>query len=225
MAKTPGGIDYHDKMIIAHAVFACIAALFAAPAAILVGRYFRTRSWWFRAHLYLQSITAICVIVVFAVGLVAVSSGASHTIQLTGPKADPHHDLGLAILILFLLQFFLGIAAHYSHSAGPAGAQKGAAFPTLTTPKHILRHVHVVCGVVMTALLYAGVKTGMDEWDMVSDMGTRVPEGIVVVYWLLFGIEVAVYLFGWVLEPIRAKTMSRTSSIEVGSEEKVQVGA
>ncbi|KAF7292044.1 Cytochrome b561 domain-containing protein [Mycena indigotica] len=227
MAKKPtDGVDYHDKMIIAHAVFACIATLFTAPAAILIGRYFRGRPWWFKAHLWLQSVTASCIIIVFAVGIVAVLSGASHIVQLTGPKADAHHDLGLAILILFLLQYLLGIAAHYTHSAGPAGAQKGAAFPTLSTPKHALRHLHVFCGVAMTALLYAGVKTGMDEWDTVSDMGTRVPSGIVVVYWLFFGIEVAAYLFGWVMEPLRAKKTQRAAaSLDGGSEEKVAVEA
>ncbi|KAF7292046.1 Cytochrome b561 domain-containing protein [Mycena indigotica] len=125
MAKKPtDGVDYHDKMIIAHAVFACIATLFTAPAAILIGRYFRGRPWWFKAHLWLQSVTASCIIIVFAVGIVAVLSGASHIVQLTGPKADAHHDLGLAILILFLLQYLLGIAAHYTHSAGPAGAER-----------------------------------------------------------------------------------------------------
>jgi hypothetical protein len=78
--------------------------------------------------------------------------------------------------------------------------------------------MHVVFGIVMTALLYAGVKTGMDEWDMVSDMGTLVPKGIVVAYWVLFGLEVAAYFFGWIMEPIRAS--SRQSSIDLS--EKVE---
>ncbi|KAJ7146450.1 hypothetical protein C8R44DRAFT_864218 [Mycena epipterygia] len=150
------------------------------------------------------------------VGLVAVSSGGNGN-QLTGPKKDAHHDLGLAIIVLFLLQFFLGVVAHFTHSAGPG--TKDSAFPTLTTPKSPLRHLHVVFGIVMTALLYAGVKTGMDEWDMVSDMGTLVPKGIVVTYWVIFGLEVAAYVFGWVLEPIRG---GRQVSIDLGSSEKVQ---
>nr|GAT54671.1 predicted protein [Mycena chlorophos] len=222
MAKGAGGIDYHDKMIIAHAVFASIATLITAPAAILTGRYFRNRPWWFKTHLYLQSITAACIFLVFVVGSVAVKSGASHSAQFIGPKRDAHHDLGLAVFILLMSQYLLGVAAHFTHSAGWKGGE-GSAFPTLTTPKHLLRHVHVFCGVAMTALLYAGVKTGMDEWNMVSDMGTLVPTGIVVVYWVIFGIEVAVYLFGWLMEPIRAgSTKSGASSIQAAeTDEKV----
>lgn len=190
---------------------ASVATLITAPAAILIGRYFRSRSWWFKVHVLLQSVTAVFVILVFSLGIVAVASGGNGN-QLTGPKMDPHHDLGLAVLVLFLLQFVLGIGAHYTHSAGPAHA-KDPAFPTMTTPKSALRHLHVVCGVVMTALLYAGVKTGMDEWDMVSDMGTLVPQAVVVLYWVIFGLEVAAYFFGWVMEPIRA-SRSRPSSID-----------
>ncbi|KAJ7696770.1 hypothetical protein B0H17DRAFT_1053001 [Mycena rosella] len=200
MPKTPPGvIDYHDQMIIAHAVFASVATLITAPAAILVGRYFRSQRWWFNTHLTLQTLTAFS-------SSRSVSSGGNGD-QLTGPKADPHHDIGLAIIVLFLLQFLLGVVAHFTHSAGPSSSD--SAFPTLTTPKSPLRHLHVIFGIVMTALLYAGVKTGMDEWDMVSDMATLVPKGIVVVYWVIFG-----------LEPIRAS--GRKDSIDAGSSEKVQ---
>ncbi|KAJ7511742.1 hypothetical protein B0H11DRAFT_1952852 [Mycena galericulata] len=139
--------DFHDKMIIAHAVLASLATLITAPAAILIGRYFRSRRWWFKMHLTLQTVTAIFVITLFAVGLIAVSSGG-HGYQLVGPKKDPHHDIGLAIMVLFLVQFFLGIVAHYTHSEGPGKY-------TLTTPKSPIRHLHVVFGIIMTALLGA----------------------------------------------------------------------
>ncbi|KAJ6617444.1 hypothetical protein B0H10DRAFT_2218600 [Mycena sp. CBHHK59/15] len=155
-------------MIIAHAVLASVAALITAPAAVLIGRYFRSHRWWFKTHLALQTLTAIFVITLFAVGLVAVASGG-HGAQLVGPKKDPHHDLGLAIVVLFLLQFVLGVVAHNTHSEGPGPY-------TLMTPKSPLRHLHGIFGIIMTALLYAGIKTGMDEWDMVSDMGTLVPK-------------------------------------------------
>ncbi|KAJ7144810.1 hypothetical protein C8R43DRAFT_565250 [Mycena crocata] len=217
MAEKPAeGIDYHDTMIIAHAVIASTATLITAPAAILVGRYFRTRRWWFKTHLILQTLTAVFIITNVSVGLIAVASGGNGD-QLTGPKKDPHHDLGLAIILLFLLQFILGVVSHYTHSEGLV--QRGA-FPTLTTPKSPLRHLHVVLGIVMTGLLYAGVKTGMDEWDAVSDMHTLVPKGIVVAYWVIFGLEVAAYFFGWALEPIRAG--GRDDSIDSGSTEKME---
>ncbi|KAJ6457369.1 hypothetical protein C8R45DRAFT_943314 [Mycena sanguinolenta] len=210
------GFDYHDSMIVAHAVLVSVATLLTAPAAILIGRYFRSRSWWFRVHVTLQTLTAIFVMVGVTVSLVAVNHNGNGT-QLVGPKKDPHHDLGLAILILFLVQFALGVIAHYTHSAGHT---KGAAFPTLTTPKNPLRHVHVVFGVVITALLYAGVKTGMDEWDRVADNATLVPKGVRVAYWVLFGLAVGAYLLGWILEPIRGG--SQLDSVDAGSTEKME---
>ncbi|KAF8215689.1 hypothetical protein K438DRAFT_2007996 [Mycena galopus ATCC 62051] len=209
------GYDYHDAMIVGHAVLVSIATLLTAPAAILIGRYFRSRSWWFKVHLALQTITAIFVIVGVSVSLRAVSHNGNGN-QLVGPLKDPHHDLGFSILILFLVQFTLGVAAHYTHSAGPA---KGA-FPTLTTPKNPLRHVHVGFGIIMTALLYAGVKTGMDEWDAVADNATHVPTGVRIVYWVLFGLAVAAYVFGWILEPFRGG--SQQDSVDAGSTEKVE---
>jgi len=213
----PGVYDYHDAMIVFHAVLVSVATLLTAPAAILIGRYFRSRSWWFKVHLTLQTVTAILVITGTALSLVAVDHNGNGN-QLTGRLKDPHHDLGLSILVLFLLQFVIGVGAHYTHSAGHA---KGtSAFPTLTTPKNPLRHVHVVFGIIMTALLYAGVKTGMDEWDSVADNGTLVPNGVRVVYWVLFGLAVAGYVFGWILEPIRGG--SRRNSVAGSMEEKVQ---
>ncbi|KAJ6541612.1 hypothetical protein B0H19DRAFT_1268593 [Mycena capillaripes] len=212
------GLDYHDKMIVVHSVLGSVATLITAPAAILIGRYFRSRSWWFKAHVTLQTMTAILVIVGTALSLHAVDHNGNGN-QLTGRLKDPHHDLGLSVLVLFLVQFVIGVVAHYTHSAGH-GYGKDSAFPTLMTPKNPLRHVHVVFGIVMTALLYAGVKTGMDEWDNVADNATKVPKGIVVAYWVLFGLAVAAYFFGWILEPIRGG--SQQSSIDVGSMEKVQ---
>ncbi|KAJ6541609.1 hypothetical protein B0H19DRAFT_1268591 [Mycena capillaripes] len=213
MPKQPTvGLDYHDKFIVVHAVLACVATLITAPAAILIGRYFRGRRWWFNTHLTLQTMSLVLIVPSVALGLQSIGHN-HHGSQLTGAKADPHHDLGLSILILFLVQFLVGVIAHYTHAAAPA---KGSTFPTLTTPKNPLRHVHVVFGVVMTALMYAGVKTGMDEWDDVADNATKVPKGIRIVYWIFFGLAVAAYVLGWVLEPIRAG--SRENSIAESTE-------
>ncbi|KAK7063588.1 CBD9-like protein [Favolaschia claudopus] len=210
------GFDYHDSMIVAHAVLVSVAALLTAPAAILIGRYFRGRSWWFRVHLTLQTLTFVLFVPGTILSLVAVNHNGNGT-QLVGRLKDAHHDLGLSVLILFLLQFVIGIIAHYTHSAGYLRTNT---FPTLTTPKNPLRHVHVVFGVVITALLYTGVKTGMDEWDNVADKGTLVPKGVRVMYWVLFGLAVAAYLFGWVLEPFRGG--KRDEPLDIGSTEKVE---
>ncbi|KAF7347205.1 CBD9-like protein [Mycena venus] len=214
----PNVFDYHDKFIVVHAVLACVATLITAPAAILIGRYFRTRRWWFNTHLILQTFTATLIIPSVALGLQSIAHN-HHGDQLTGKKADPHHDLGLSILILFLVQFLIGVGAHYTHSEGYT---KDSVFPTLTTPKNPLRHIHVMFGIIMTALLYAGVKTGMDEWDDVADNGTLVPKGVRVIYWVLFGLAVAAYFVGWIFEAIPGRGGSRPHSVDAGSTEKAE---
>ncbi|KAJ7239790.1 hypothetical protein B0H12DRAFT_1135754 [Mycena haematopus] len=219
MPKVPSNVlDYHDKFIVVHATLACVATLFTAPAAILIGRYFRTRRWWFNTHLTLQTFTAALIIPSFALGLQSIGHN-KHGNQLTGKKADPHHDFGLAVLILFLVQFLIGVGAHYTHSAGYV---KTNVLPTLTTPKNPIRHVHVVFGIILTALLYACVKTGLDEWDAVADNGTLVPKGIRVAYWVLFGLAVGAYLVGWVFEAIPSRGGSQRDSVDVGSTEKAE---
>ncbi|KAJ6457373.1 hypothetical protein C8R45DRAFT_943318 [Mycena sanguinolenta] len=217
MPHEPANVfDYHDKFIIVHATLACVATLFTAPAAILIGRYFRTRRWWFNTHLILQTLTAALIVPSFALGIQSIAHNG-HGNQLTGKKADPHHDFGLAVLILFLVQFLLGVGAHYTHSAGYV---KDNVFPTLTTPKNPLRHVHVVFGIIMTALLYACVKTGMDEWDDVADNGTLVPKGVRVLYWVLFGLAVGAYFVGWIFEAIPGRSRSQQASFDGESTEK-----
>ncbi|KAF8215684.1 hypothetical protein K438DRAFT_606359 [Mycena galopus ATCC 62051] len=212
------GLDYHDKFIVIHATLACVATLFTAPAAILIGRYFRTRRWWFNTHLALQTFTAALIIPSFALGLQSIAHNG-HGNQISGKGADPHHDFGFAVLILFFVQFTIGVGAHYTHSAGYV---KDHLFPTLTTRKNPLRYVHIVFGIIMTALLYACVKTGMDEWDAVADNGTLVPKGIRVAYWVLFGLAVAVYLLGWVFEAIPSRGGSRQETVDDGSTEKAE---
>jgi cytochrome b561 len=194
-----------------------VATLLTAPAAILIGRYFRTRRWWFNTHMVLQTFTAVLIIPSVALGLQSIGHN-HHGDQLTGKKADPHHDLGLAILILFLVQFLIGVGAHYTRG----GYAKEKIFPTFTTPKNPLRHVHVVFGIAMTALLYAGVKTGMDEWDDVADNATLVPKGFRVAYWVFFGLAVGAYFVGWVVEAIPGQggSLRQDSSVDAGSTEK-----
>lgn len=150
------------------AVFACIAALITAPAALLIARYFRSRAWWFKAHLILQSLTVGCVFILFVLSTVAVSSGG-HGTQFTGLKKDPHHDLGLSIFILLFMEAIFGIAAHYTSSKQ---STTYGAFPTIRAKKSLLRHLHLWYGIVVAGALYAAIKSGITEWNEVSDSGT-----------------------------------------------------
>ncbi|KIK68369.1 hypothetical protein GYMLUDRAFT_68234 [Collybiopsis luxurians FD-317 M1] len=197
----PSGFDYHDKMIIAHAVFASITTLITVPAAILVARYFRSRAWWFKAHVILQALTVACTILFFILSTVAVASGGNGS-QFVGPKKDPHHDLGLSVVILLLVEAVFGVAAHCTFTKQ---STTDGAFPTIKAEKSALRHVHGLYGVFIAAFLYAGVKTGMDEWNMVADSKTMVPSGIQIAFWVIFSLEVAAYVVGWFLEASPSK--------------------
>ncbi|KAJ3716393.1 hypothetical protein EV361DRAFT_910527 [Lentinula raphanica] len=198
-ASTGPGYDYHDTLIIAHAVFASLAALITAPAAILVARYFRSRTWWFKAHIILQIVTVAFTILLFVLSTVAVASGG-HGTQFVGPKKDPHHDLGLSIVILLWVEAIFGVAAHYTHTAH--SVTEGT-FPTIKAKKSPLRHLHAWYGIFVAGLLYAGIKTGIDEWNMVADSGTLVPRGIEITFWVIFALEIAAYVSGWFLEAFR----------------------
>ncbi|KAJ4490034.1 hypothetical protein J3R30DRAFT_3399475 [Lentinula aciculospora] len=216
-ADTQGpGYDYHDTLIIAHAVLASIATLITAPAAILVARYFRSRTWWFRAHVVLQAFTVVFTIMFFTLSAVAVASGG-HGTQFVGPKKDPHHDLGLSVAILLWVEAIFGIAAHYTHTAHSATS---GAFPTIKAKKSPLRHLHAWYGIFVAGLLYAGMKTGIDEWNMVADSGTLVPNGIQIAFWVIFSLEIAAYVIGWFLEAFRGQRNSRMISDHLGDEEK-----
>ncbi|KAH7869500.1 hypothetical protein F5879DRAFT_919695 [Lentinula edodes] len=210
------GFDYHDTLIIAHAVFASMATLITAPAAILVARYFRSRAWWFKAHVVLQTLTVVFTVIFFTLSTVAVASGG-HGTQFVGPKKDPHHDLGLSVVILLWVEAIFGIAAHYTHTEH---SKTHSAFPTIKARKSPLRHLHAWYGIFVAGLLYAGMKTGIDEWNMVADSGTLVPSGIQIAFWVIFSLEIAAYVIGWTLEAFRGKSNLRMISDHSTDEDK-----
>lgn len=52
----------------------------------------------------------------------------------------------------------------------------------------------------------AQVYTGFDEWNETSNSETKVPYGVIVVFWVLFSVEVFAYIVGWiVMEPLGRK--------------------
>ena len=49
----------------------------------------------------------------------------------------------------------------------------------------------------------AQVYTGYDEWNETSNSETKVPYGIIIVFWILLSVEVFAYVVGWiVMEPL-----------------------
>jgi len=168
--------SYYSKLIVAHAVFGSLAAMILAPAAILSARWLRNTRW-FPAHALLNLATAMSIVITFALGTQAAMSGG-HGSQFVGEHASRHHKLGLAVFILVILQSVGGAAIHWL----PQG--------------HFIRWSHVGIGLVVAGCLYAQTYLGFGEWNENTDTGTTVPRGVVIVFWILFALEVAAYVAG-----------------------------
>lgn len=84
--------SYHDKLIIAHAVFASIAVLILIPSALIIARYLRGNPIWFKAHSVLNATATVFIIIVFSLGTAAVAS-AGNGPEFTGESSDTHHQV------------------------------------------------------------------------------------------------------------------------------------
>lgn len=174
--------DFHDKVIVVHAIFASIAVLGTAPAAILLGRYLRHNSRWFAYHRLLNIATVLLIILAFGLGTAAVNSQGAGT-QFSGPQHDLHHDLGLTMFLLVLLEGLLGVVAH---SVKP--------FRTILE-KSIVRWGHIIFGIIVMGLLITESWVGFDEWNSMQSTGTYTPDGVRYIFVLIASAEVAAYLY------------------------------
>jgi len=165
----------HDKLAIPHALFACIAALFTMPIALLAGRYLRSGPRWFKVHAIFNTITILIIILVFGLGMGAVASGG-HGTQFSGRGSDLHHKVGLVIFLIVVLQGIIGFLAHNT----PSG--------------HFVRRLHVPFGIIVAAGVYWEVWEGMhNEWVETSTSLTATPESIQILFWALFLVSVTAY--------------------------------
>lgn len=170
--------SYHDQLIIAHAVFACIGVLLLAPTGILLASFLRSTPSWFKLHAGAQGSFLVFMVITFALGIRAVDGVE---LKDTTDNATLHHRLGFACFFLVVLQVTIGILAHYTQ-----GAPK----------RHWSRYIHIVTGVGLAALGYATVYDGFYEWGVASDAGTLTPRGVRIVFWVLLALAMAAYTFG-----------------------------
>ncbi|EHA53857.1 hypothetical protein MGG_04669 [Pyricularia oryzae 70-15] len=92
--------QYHT-LILAHGILATMAFLFLVPAAVMTARFYTGRAGFaVKYHAYMNVLALGLVIVVFILGWFAVGPTRSLT--------NPHHGIGVAILVLFILQAFGG---------------------------------------------------------------------------------------------------------------------
>ncbi|KAL8276594.1 hypothetical protein RQP46_011017 [Phenoliferia psychrophenolica] len=187
-ASLYGGIfDFHDIVIIAHAVTGCLAACILVPAGILVARWCRGSPSWFKVHLALLLAGLVFIFACLGTAVIAVGSGGHGTQFSDKTTVDrDHHKLGLSVVLVMLVQAFIGLASRLTK---PSDGISRRSF---------LRWFHIVAGVVTTALLYAAVYDGFYEWDITSDSGTLVPNGVRPVFWVLFSLAVVGYIAGWI---------------------------
>ncbi|ROT35969.1 hypothetical protein SODALDRAFT_352820 [Sodiomyces alkalinus F11] len=92
--------QYHT-LILGHGILAAMIFLFFVPTAVLIARFYTGRPGWaVKVHSMMQTTTVLLLTVVFALGWFAVGPRRSWT--------NPHHAIGLALYVMFLLQLLGG---------------------------------------------------------------------------------------------------------------------
>lgn len=183
------------------AVFACLTGLLVIPASLLVGRYCRGKVGWWRIHALLNAVGAVLIVVVFALGMASVGTADEGT-QFSGDEADMHHKLGLAILLLVLVQVALGCVAHFvfrpeANAKHVEGQQDKASpvKPAFTTTARTVRLTHITLGIITVGLLYWCMWDGLHtEWASMSTSLTSTPKSLQILFWLFFLGPMAAYL-------------------------------
>ncbi|TNY20468.1 hypothetical protein DMC30DRAFT_439181 [Rhodotorula diobovata] len=188
------------RMYIAHATLGSLAFLVAAPLAILVARVGRDSFRWFPLHALANTLTVVLVIVCFALA----------TYEVGGEFDDFHQKLGLALLILVLVQALLGLGAHFTRPTRLTSSRPSLRAPVTAPPAKpprtfgVPRIVHVLLGLVTLALGWTQVANGLYvEWDENLSAVGNVPLAVKVVFWVLIGLWVASYLAAWVFGAVR----------------------
>lgn len=177
-----------------------LALIIFAPVAILIGRYMR-RFKWFPIHAAIMVLVAALVVTCFGLGVYATGSPAFQ---------DTHHKVGLALLIIVVLQVALGAIAHKSRADRPAFETR---VPTLTS-KSPLRLLHIPLGLGIVGLGFFQVNEGFDEWESSSDRSSEVPNSVRIVFWIVLGVVAAAYVIGWLLEVLGRLNRPRADSFD-----------
>ncbi|GAV98690.1 hypothetical protein LENED_000083 [Lentinula edodes] len=192
-----------------HAILATTGFLILLPVGVLVARYARTFTpVWFPVHFVVQLFLSGPVI--FAAWYYGWKT--SNVLGL-GHFLDPHQKMGLALLILYVLQLLLGLFTHFIKLRSPFG-------PGTRSPQN---YFHVFLGLVILVLAAEQVHYGLYiEWafatgglHVVPMAAKRAWIALIVIFWVL-------YLAGLALVPRqfsqekRARHGTPTKSDEIG---------
>lgn len=101
MANRFATMTQYHKVILAHGILGALVFLLIVPSAVMIVRFHTGRPGFaVRYHARLQIIATLLLTVVFILGNLAVGPKRSLT--------NPHHGIGVAIYVLYLLQFIGG---------------------------------------------------------------------------------------------------------------------
>ncbi|KAJ7500094.1 hypothetical protein FB451DRAFT_50057 [Mycena latifolia] len=187
-----------------HAHVAFFAYLVGLPLGIGIARYLRTfTSAWFWPHAIVNFLlTGPLIFAAFALGYqTTTASGLPHF-------TDPHQKVGLALLVLYLIQVFLGSFIHLV---------KFPRFPGGRPPQNYL---HAVLGLAIVGLAMWQTHYGLwTEWALVT--GNAHPVNMRCRhFWLAIVVIVAsLYALGLLLLPRQFRQEAnarRTKSADVG---------
>ncbi|KAF8175535.1 hypothetical protein BJ912DRAFT_1024479 [Pholiota molesta] len=167
-----------------HAILCTSGFLILLPVGVLVARYTRTLPYrWFWAHSFIQLVISAPVIFVgWALG------HKTTTVFGTGHFKDPHQKMGLALLILYVLQLCLGT---FAHSVKFSTLFRGHRAPHA--------YLHAVLGLVIFACAQWQVHYGLfTEWNFATGGLHQVPESakhawlaLVILFWVLYALGLA----------------------------------
>jgi hypothetical protein len=115
------------------------------------------------------------IVLVFGLGMGSVAIQGMCT-SFTGPNSDLHHQVGLAVFILVLIQTVLGLIAHNFETG------------------HLSRKIHIPFGILTVSGLYWQTWEGLhNEWAEMSVIMTVTPLSVQVLFWIFFLVAVTAY--------------------------------
>ncbi|KAF9500601.1 hypothetical protein BDN71DRAFT_1439995 [Pleurotus eryngii] len=174
-----------EKTVITHAILCTTGFLILLPLGALGVRYVRTfTNKWFWVHTAWQFIVAGPIIFAgWAYGHRSYDMlGGSATIL----SDDPHKQVGIALLVLYIIQILLGFVIHFYKPSWSKGARP---------PQNYL---HAILGLVILALAAYQVHYGLNtEWLLTGGLH-QVPMSaknawlaLVIIFWALYGLGMA----------------------------------
>jgi len=177
-------LNQFDIRVRNHALLSSIGFLVLLPIGVLVARYTRTLPYkWFYAHWIIQLVISAPVIFVgWSLGY------KTSSILENGHFQDPHQKIGLALLVLYVIQLVIGVLVHFFK------------FSTILRG-HRAPHnyLHVIIGLAIFALAQYNVHYGLyTEWPIFIEGFHNIPQSannawlaLTILFWVLYALGMA----------------------------------